>query len=65
MTSSSRSLLNALSIFGTAVLYGVSPLDPATFAALSAFVALVALAACLVPARQAAAGDPLEALRDE
>lgn len=49
----------------TAALYGVSPLDPGTFATLSIVVALVALAASLVPARQAATGDPLSALRDE
>ncbi|HEY7474516.1 MAG TPA: ABC transporter permease, partial [Vicinamibacterales bacterium] len=44
-------------------LYGVSAFDPVTFVAVPAILALVALAACLVPARRAMNVDPTEALR--
>jgi len=46
-------------------LYGVSTLDPATFSAVAALLALVAAAAALLPARRAMAVDPIEALRQE
>lgn len=44
-------------------LFGVSPFDLATFAAMSALFLVVALAASYLPARRAAAADPLSALR--
>jgi putative ABC transport system permease protein len=45
------------------VLYGVSSLDPLTFAVVPAMLGAVALFACLFPARRAAATDPVHTLR--
>jgi putative ABC transport system permease protein len=47
------------------VLYETRPLDPTTFALVSALVAVVAASACLVPARRATRVDPMVALRSE
>lgn len=48
-----------------ALLFGITPLDPVTFAAATLVLATVALAACLVPARRAASIEPMAALRTE
>jgi putative ABC transport system permease protein len=45
--------------------WGVSATDPVTFAAVSVFVLIVGLAACLAPALRAAKVDPISALRYE
>ena len=48
-----------------ALLFGVSPTDPGTLAAVPVLLAAVALVASWLPARRAAAVDPLEAIRYE
>jgi putative ABC transport system permease protein len=57
-----------LAVAGTRVmrgfLFGVSPLDPLVFAVIPIGLALVTLLASYLPARRAAATDPVAALRD-
>jgi hypothetical protein len=57
LAASSLHLLSSL-------LYGLEGSEPAVYALAAAALALVALAACLLPARQAARVDPIATLRE-
>jgi predicted permease len=55
----------ALSRFLVSVLYGIRPLDPLTFASMAAVLLAAAAIASWLPARRAAALDPVETLRTD
>jgi ABC-type antimicrobial peptide transport system permease subunit len=49
----------------SSLLFGISPLDPMTYAAGALLLAMAAVLASYLPARRASAVDPVEALRAE
>jgi putative ABC transport system permease protein len=55
----------ALTRVMSSLLYGISPLDPATFGGLTILLTVVALLACYIPTRKAVRINPIIALRDE
>jgi len=55
----------ALTQLMRSLLFGIGPLDPVTFVTVPLVLALAALFASYLPARRAAAVDPVEALRSE
>jgi ABC-type antimicrobial peptide transport system permease subunit len=55
----------ALARFMTALVFGVTPHDPMTFAVVPLLLAAVAATAALVPGLRAARVDPMRALRED
>jgi predicted permease len=54
-----------LSKLASSFLYGIQPHDALTFTLVPPFLAAIALVACYIPARRAAAVEPMKALRAE
>jgi hypothetical protein len=55
----------ALTRYLEAMLFGITPLDVVTFIASPVLLAIVAVVACVLPARRASSIDPMIALRSE
>jgi ABC-type antimicrobial peptide transport system permease subunit len=55
----------ALNRLLSSILFETQPADPAAFSLVIAILGAVALAACLLPAREATRVDPVKALRAE
>jgi len=64
-TVAGLSLALAAGRFFSLILYGVSPMDPVTYALAIGLMVVVGVAACWFPARGAITVDPLNALRTE
>jgi predicted permease len=54
-----------LAKMASSFLYGIQPHDALTFALVPPFLAVIAFAACYIPARRAAQIEPMQALRTE
>ena len=67
LIGASGGLLAAIAVTGTmrSLLFGVTPIDPATYAVAIAARAAIAATACALPAARAMRVDPLVALREE
>ena len=63
-TESSRGAVAATRLMA-ALLFGVTPTDPATFASIAGLLIATALAGSYVPARRATRVDPMATLRSE
>jgi len=55
----------ALTRVMASLLFGISPLDPLTYVAVSLLLVAAAATASYIPARKASAVDPVKALRAE
>ena len=49
----------------SSLLYGITPLDPMTYAVVPVILAIATVLASYLPARRVVAVDPVEALRSE